>query len=104
MCFIAMFLLTIDPTFIPHRFGILDFGLKENNMATKKIKNRIAIACQGGGSHTAFTAGVLKKILSQRNKLFSNDKYKHIEVRRIRMLRDLNYSTKLERRLVKIEF
>jgi NTE family protein len=33
------------------------------------------------------------------NKSFSNDKYKHIEVRRIRMLRDLNYSTKLERRL-----
>lgn len=26
-------------------------------------KRRIAIACQGGGSHTAFTAGVLKKIL-----------------------------------------
>jgi len=33
------------------------------------------------------------------NKSFSNDKYKHIEVRRIQMLRDLNYSTKLERRL-----
>ena len=33
------------------------------------------------------------------NKSFSNDKYKHIEVRRIRMLRDLNYSTKIERRL-----
>jgi len=33
------------------------------------------------------------------NKSFSNDKYKHIEVRRIPMLRDLNYSTKLERRL-----
>jgi predicted patatin/cPLA2 family phospholipase len=26
-------------------------------MATKQ---KIAIACQGGGSHTAFTAGVLK--------------------------------------------
>ena len=23
---------------------------------------RIAIACQGGGSHTAFTAGVLKRL------------------------------------------
>ena len=33
------------------------------------------------------------------SKSFSNDKYKHIEIRRIRMLRDLNYSTKLERRL-----
>ena len=39
-------------------------------MAPKKIKKRIAIACQGGGSHTAFTAGVLKKILSQEDKTF----------------------------------
>lgn len=28
-------------------------------------KKQIAIACQGGGSHTAFTAGVLKKLLEQ---------------------------------------
>lgn len=27
---------------------------------------RVAIACQGGGSHTAFTAGVLKKLLSEK--------------------------------------
>jgi NTE family protein len=33
------------------------------------------------------------------NKSFLNAKYKHIEIRRIRMLRDLDYSTKLERRL-----
>jgi NTE family protein len=26
---------------------------------------RVAIACQGGGSHTAFTAGVLKRLLSE---------------------------------------
>ena len=26
-------------------------------------RKRIAIACQGGGSHTAFTAGVLKRVL-----------------------------------------
>ena len=39
-------------------------------MAPKKIKKRIAIACQGGGSHTAFTAGALKKILSQGDKTF----------------------------------
>jgi NTE family protein len=26
-------------------------------------KKRVAIACQGGGSHTAFTAGVLKRLL-----------------------------------------
>ncbi|MFC7006412.1 hypothetical protein [Halalkalicoccus salilacus] len=27
---------------------------------------RIAIACQGGGSHTAFTAGVLGRLLRER--------------------------------------
>jgi hypothetical protein len=26
---------------------------------------RVAIACQGGGSHTAFTAGVLQKLLRE---------------------------------------
>src|SRR6056297_2179425 len=26
---------------------------------------RIAIACQGGGSHTAFTAGVLRELLNE---------------------------------------
>jgi len=30
----------------------------------QRSKKRIAIACQGGGSHAAFTAGVLKKILN----------------------------------------
>lgn len=30
-----------------------------------KAKRKIAIACQGGGSHTAFTAGVLKKLLDE---------------------------------------
>jgi NTE family protein len=37
---------------------------------SKKEKNdriRVAIACQGGGSHTAFTAGALKKILNEKN-------------------------------------
>jgi NTE family protein len=28
---------------------------------------RVAIACQGGGSHTAFTAGVLKRLLGARS-------------------------------------
>ena len=28
-------------------------------------KKKIAIACQGGGSHTAFSAGVLKKLLEK---------------------------------------
>src|SRR5262249_14858144 len=27
-------------------------------------RNRVAVACQGGGSHTAFTAGVLEGLLS----------------------------------------
>ena len=26
-------------------------------------RRRVAIACQGGGSHTAFTAGVLRRLL-----------------------------------------
>lgn len=30
---------------------------------TKSTSKRIAIACQGGGSHTAFTAGVLQSLL-----------------------------------------
>ncbi len=33
----------------------------------KNDKIRVAIACQGGGSHTAFTAGALKKILKENN-------------------------------------
>jgi NTE family protein len=32
--------------------------------------NKIAIACQGGGSHTAFTAGVLKRILKENKRKF----------------------------------
>ena len=32
-------------------------------MASAGERRRIAIACQGGGSHTAFTAGVLKRLL-----------------------------------------
>lgn len=28
-----------------------------------KRQRRVVIACQGGGSHTAFTAGVLKRLL-----------------------------------------
>lgn len=31
---------------------------------------RVAIACQGGGSHTAFTAGVLKRLLREQNQDF----------------------------------
>ncbi|MGH3087649.1 MAG: patatin-like phospholipase family protein [Rubrobacteraceae bacterium] len=30
-------------------------------------KTKIAIACQGGGSHTAFTAGVLKRLLGRKD-------------------------------------
>lgn len=39
----------------------------------KKKKPKIAIACQGGGSQTAFTAGVLKV-------LFENDVQKHVDI------------------------
>jgi NTE family protein len=31
--------------------------------ASPKPRRRVAIACQGGGSHTAFTAGVLKRLV-----------------------------------------
>ena len=31
----------------------------------QRSKRRIAIACQGGGSHTAFTAGALREILEE---------------------------------------
>jgi NTE family protein len=31
----------------------------------KKTRSRVAIACQGGGSHTAFTAGVLQGLFSK---------------------------------------
>lgn len=36
--------------------------MAENEKNTK----RVAIACQGGGSHTAFTAGALKKLLEEK--------------------------------------
>jgi len=32
---------------------------------TTKTRPKVAIACQGGGSHTAFTAGVLERLLAQ---------------------------------------
>lgn len=36
-------------------------------MAAKGDRRRVAIACQGGGSHTAFTAGVLKRLLREQD-------------------------------------
>jgi len=36
-------------------------------MAMKSGRTRVAIACQGGGSHTAFTAGVLQHLLTHGN-------------------------------------
>ncbi|MBV9937826.1 MAG: patatin-like phospholipase family protein [Acidobacteriaceae bacterium] len=36
-------------------------------MAESNNNRRVAIACQGGGSHTAFTAGVLKKLLEEKH-------------------------------------
>lgn len=37
---------------------------------TQNKPRRIAIACQGGGSHTAFTAGILKRLLKEEKKKF----------------------------------
>jgi len=31
---------------------------------SRDVHRRVAIACQGGGSHTAFTAGVLQGLLT----------------------------------------
>src|SRR4051794_36757839 len=39
-------------------------GVKDQRMANT-LRRRVAIACQGGGSHTAFTAGVLQGLLGQ---------------------------------------
>src|SRR5215204_2509561 len=36
-------------------------------MAENNNGRRVAIACQGGGSHTAFTAGALKKLLKEKD-------------------------------------
>lgn len=36
-------------------------------MTENNGKRTVAIACQGGGSHTAFTAGVLKKLLKEKD-------------------------------------
>jgi NTE family protein len=36
------------------------------------VKTRVAIACQGGGSQTAFTAGVLKALCENKNKLLDH--------------------------------
>ena len=36
-------------------------------MAAAGERRRIAIACQGGGSHTAFTAGALTRLLGDRD-------------------------------------
>lgn len=45
-------------------------GAKKDEAEPKDKKRRVAIACQGGGSHTAFTAGVLEKILKEKNQNF----------------------------------
>ncbi|HEX3035372.1 MAG TPA: patatin-like phospholipase family protein [Thermodesulfobacteriota bacterium] len=39
-------------------------------MAKKNENKRVAIVCQGGGSHTAFTAGALKRILRENHKKY----------------------------------
>ena len=34
-------------------------------MSEREDRTKVAIACQGGGSHTAFTAGVLQGLLAE---------------------------------------
>ena len=57
------------PHAIPRRCGGVEFlvggasARQEDILATEPNIRRVAIACQGGGSHTAFTAGMLKRLL-----------------------------------------
>ena len=44
--------------------------MKERPDMSPEETRRVAIACQGGGSHTAFTAGALKRILAEKDKKF----------------------------------
>jgi NTE family protein len=39
--------------------------MKKGGYMAKPSDKKVAIACQGGGSHTAFTAGVLKRLLKE---------------------------------------
>src|SRR5919201_1700564 len=51
---------------VPHRsrpIGPWDTHCRKEGYAMTAAAARIAIACQGGGSHTAFTAGVLGRLL-----------------------------------------
>ena len=41
-------------------------------------KPKVAIACQGGGSQTAFTAGVLKALCENKNKI--RDHFKIVSI------------------------
>ena len=45
--------------------GSLEYATRtETVFGTREVEHkRVAIACQGGGSHTAFSAGVLKRLL-----------------------------------------
>jgi NTE family protein len=42
-----------------------EYRVENEHMSSKNIPTRVAIACQGGGTHTAFTAGVLKRLLAE---------------------------------------
>jgi NTE family protein len=42
----------------------IGFRPRRGALLTKNSRKRVAVACQGGGSHTAFTAGVLQGLLA----------------------------------------
>src|ERR671917_690601 len=48
------------------RTGMGERQGKGTGVAENYNTRRVAIACQGGGSHTAFTAGALKKLLQEK--------------------------------------
>jgi predicted acylesterase/phospholipase RssA len=41
-----------------------EYRVENEHMGKKDVPKRVVIACQGGGTHTAFTAGVLKRLLA----------------------------------------
>ncbi len=46
------------------RRGVFDQHMHGDQDMRNGRRSRVAIACQGGGSHTAFTAGVLQGLLA----------------------------------------
>lgn len=66
---------------------------------TTNTPTKVAIACQGGGSHTAFTAGVLKGLLDEwvDEGHLPESEFRKTDVHRIEMGQTYHCSTKVDR-------